>query len=272
MGDGRKAPWFAMDSEFYTLGLGQDILDEFGTVGQSVFVAFLAYCKTTTPEGQMKYSSDAQFLEKVGLDGVPLVDLEGNEWEMETFWTWLGHRKQVSRRRHRSGTKVTSTNWGKWQKSYRRANEAEQKRRSRGENTPDNSATEPGQSAVDAPTIPGPTSTSTSTNTSSSSIDSSEDPPGSPVEDEELIERVISAAARKLTADAVGVNNPPAYAASIAAQLAEYRGDVTRWATEWHDKSTGARLDEARLVTLVCARYRNEPAAGALLGFERVAS
>lgn len=107
---------------------------------------------------------------------------------------------------------------------------------------------------------------------SSSSIDSSEDPQGSPAEDEELINEVITAAAAKLTADAPGVNNPPAYAKRMVSELDPLRGDVARWVGDWRDKSTGARLDAGRLVTLVCAKYRGENASGTLLGFERVAS
>lgn len=165
MTDARKAPWFAMDSAFYKTGLGKDILEEFGTVGQSVFVAFLAHCKTVTPEGQMEFGTDAEFLNVIGLAGVRLVDLAGNEWDMDTFWTWLGLRKQVSRRRRKHVTKVTSTNWGKWQQSFRRRTEAEQKRRSRDENTPDIDRTVDEQCADDAPPIDRPTDTGTSTGT-----------------------------------------------------------------------------------------------------------
>lgn len=153
--DGRRSRWIAFDAFFLHDDLGQDVLDRFGTVGVVLFLGFLCACKRNPIPGRITYSSDAEALILMGCQGLELTNEREETYDLETFWTFLGQRKQTRRTRRGRLTNVESTKWGKWQKDLGRQTEAEKKASSRKGNAPDNAPPVDGQPADDAPPIPG---------------------------------------------------------------------------------------------------------------------
>ena len=132
--------WFAVDVHVFDNDLTVDLRDEFGPVGLCMWIGFLAACKRNAVEGKIRYSSVAECLSMLGLPAVELVDEEGQPFELDDFWTFLGQHKQTKVTRSKRLVDVTATRWEEWQKSAKREDEAERKRRSRGESE----RTEPG--------------------------------------------------------------------------------------------------------------------------------
>lgn len=152
MTDRRRSRWIAADAHFYAGKLGADLRARFGPVGLLCFDAFLRACKLNNIEGQITYNGTQEsFLAVVGLPFLELVDEDGDNWTLDAFWTYLGDRKQTSRRRRGRLVDVISTNWGKWQKDFRRQLDSERKGGSGGGITAEDAPEIDGESTADAP-------------------------------------------------------------------------------------------------------------------------
>lgn len=136
-----RGRWFALDVNVFDNDLTVDLRDEFGPVGLCMWVGFLAACKRNAVEGRIRYSSDAECLSLMGLPAVELVDEWGEPFKLDDFWTFLGRHKQTKVTRSKRLVDVVATRWEEWQKSAKRDEEAERKRRSRAES----GRTEPGR-------------------------------------------------------------------------------------------------------------------------------
>lgn len=128
-----RRQWFALDVNVFDNDLTIGLREEFGTVGLCMWVGFLAACKRNVVQGKIRYSSDAECLSLMGLPALELIDEEGEPFKLDDFWTYLGRHKQTSVTRRKRLTDITATRWEQWQKSAKRDEEAERKRRSRAE-------------------------------------------------------------------------------------------------------------------------------------------
>lgn len=144
MADGRRARWIAFDAHFLDGPLGMAIIDRFGPVGVTLFLGFLCACKKNHIQGQITYGSEAEALAIMGLAGVELLDAKGESFDLDSFWTLLGRRKQITRTsRGRRLNTVRSSKWTKWQQGYAHQKEAERKATSRAGNTADDTPDDP---------------------------------------------------------------------------------------------------------------------------------
>jgi hypothetical protein len=139
--------YFKMDAEFFASDLADAVYQRFGGNGLLLFIAFLAACKRNNVPGRMSYmdGSTSDLLNTVGLAGLRLENEEGEPWTVDEFWTFLGRRKQVSRTRRGRLVNVVSSRWNLWQTDWKRDDNAERKRRSRGKTERDSDVTEAGQ-------------------------------------------------------------------------------------------------------------------------------
>lgn len=135
-----RKQWWAASVHIYTGDLGAKIRDRFGPVGLCMWVGFLAACKRSVNPGKISYTTDGECLSLMGLEGMEMVDEDGEPFTLDDFWTFLGHHKQTSRTGRRRLTYVTATRFGDWQQDANRQKDAERKRRSRDETE----RTEPG--------------------------------------------------------------------------------------------------------------------------------
>lgn len=113
--DRRRRQWIAWDVYFNDGALGTGIRQRFGVCGITVFTSFLSACKKSSVQGQMTYGNDTEALAILALPGLRLVNEQGEEWTLDDFWTYLGQRKQIRRRRRGRITDVISTRWEQWQ-------------------------------------------------------------------------------------------------------------------------------------------------------------
>lgn len=111
--------WLAFDADFFFNPFTVQLRDRFGYAGVAVFVAFLCACKRSTIPGTFTYTTDAEALALLGLDGAELVGPDGEKFDLATLWKFTGTRKQTSRTRFGHRWKVTATRWEQWQKSLR---------------------------------------------------------------------------------------------------------------------------------------------------------
>lgn len=145
MNEGRR--WLALDADMFGKQFTYDLHGRFGWAGIVVWVAFLCACKRSRTPGQVRIMNSVQGLTELGLIGWELVDDKGEPWDLDDFFNFTGRKKQtrripVGRRTDARRTPygqcfdAVATHWQRWQDAGRRATEAEQKRRSRGEKRP----------------------------------------------------------------------------------------------------------------------------------------
>lgn len=135
--------WMRVDATFFGSPLATKLMAEFGWAGPTLWLAFLAVCKRSTPAGQMAFISDADALAQMGFSGHRLVDDEGKEWDLDAFWTLLGRTKNVRRTSRGHVVNVRATHWEQWQDDQRRADAAERQSRSRAKKARDTRVTGP---------------------------------------------------------------------------------------------------------------------------------
>lgn len=146
MADGRRTRWVAHDVYFLDDDLGATMFDRFGGVGIALWHGFIAACKKNHVEGETTFSSDAEALVIFGLPGMPLVNNDGEAFELADWLRLLSDHKVIRRTSRGRRTKVVCTKWGQWQQAARRNrkaqaqaerrdDEAEQTPRSEQENT-----------------------------------------------------------------------------------------------------------------------------------------
>lgn len=133
--DKRRSPWIAWDSGFYASSLGDGLAERFGSAGIVLWNAYLCTCKRALVPGQIAVYNDHDTLSQLGVPWLNLVNEDGEPFTLDTFWTYLGRMKHVSRTRRGRATYVTCTHWEAWQHDARRDVEATRKRRSRQETT-----------------------------------------------------------------------------------------------------------------------------------------
>lgn len=135
--------WFRLDAAFQSSPLACRLEDRFGPLGVYAWVCFLAACKRNIPAGEISFSSEPEACAILGLTGVRLVDNQGDKWDLETFWTFLGRMKNVRRTSRGRAVNVRCTHWERWQDDERREDARERQRRSRATNTRDKAVTGP---------------------------------------------------------------------------------------------------------------------------------
>lgn len=121
--------------DLYGSTVGEAILEDFGHVGMSVFIAFMLACKRAPVPGQIRVHSDADALAQMGISGVPLIGPDGQPFELDDLWRRLGDYKEVRRRRSGRCQDVIWRRYEANQKDSKSYQQAEQKTRSRAENT-----------------------------------------------------------------------------------------------------------------------------------------
>lgn len=136
--------WMRVDAAFFGSPLAVKLQDEFGWAGPALWLAFLAACKRSHPAGQMTFLGDTDALAQMGFSGRRLVDDDGKEWDLETFWRVLGRTKNVRRTSRGHVVNVRATHWEQWQEDERRADAAERQSRSRAKKQRDMDVTSPG--------------------------------------------------------------------------------------------------------------------------------
>jgi hypothetical protein len=119
--DGRRSRYVPLSVDFATGNTGTRILGRFGHAGLLTWVAFLAACKRSTPEGTFRYGAEADGWRQLGLDHP-----EPPGFTLDAFFTYTGQLKQTRRRRTGRLCDVKVTRWGEWNKPWRRQREDEQ--------------------------------------------------------------------------------------------------------------------------------------------------
>lgn len=146
MADGRRTRWVAHDVYFLDDDLGATMFDRFGAAGVALWHGFIAACKKNHNEGETTFSSDAEALVIFGLPGMPLVNSDGEPFDLADWLQLLSDHKVIRRTSRGRRTKVVCSKWEAWQKAARRSRkaqtqaeardaEAEQNRRSEADNT-----------------------------------------------------------------------------------------------------------------------------------------
>lgn len=143
-----KDQWIALDMYFFAKPFPMRLRDRFGATGQLVFIAFLCACKQDWPQGEITFVSDSEALQKMGVEGWPLIDDEGHKWTLDEFWTFTGRFKQTKKTARGRVWNVKSTQFERWQKTIGRDMAAERQRRSRAKNGRDNNRDTPCDMAV----------------------------------------------------------------------------------------------------------------------------
>lgn len=126
MADGRRTRWVAHDVYFLDDGLGATMFDRFGATGIALWHGFVAACKKNHVEGEVSFASDAEALTIFGLPGMPLVDLDGQEFDLSDWLDLLSAHKVIRRSSRGRRIKVACTKWDRWQSAARRYRKAEQ--------------------------------------------------------------------------------------------------------------------------------------------------
>lgn len=109
--------------------------DRFGPAGLVVFNAFLCACKRNLVPGQIEYGTEPDCLAQIGLPGLELVNESGEPFTLQSLWSALADHKQITTSRRGRLIQVRSSKWQAWQEDAISERRAEQKRRSRREDT-----------------------------------------------------------------------------------------------------------------------------------------
>lgn len=126
MADGRRTRWVAHDVYFLDDGLGATMFERFGAAGIALWHGFIAACKKNHVEGEVSWSSDAEALLIFGLPGMPLVDSDGQTFELNDWLDLLSDHKVIRRTTRARRLKVACTRWARWQQAARRWRKAQQ--------------------------------------------------------------------------------------------------------------------------------------------------
>lgn len=148
MADGRRTRWVAHDVYFLDEGLGQAMFDRFGACGIALWHGFIAACKKNHIEGETSFATDAEALSVFGLPGMPLVDLEGETFELDDWLKLLSDHKVIRRRARGRRVQVACTKWGRWQQAANRHRKAEQQAARRDEAAEQNRRSEGGNTGT----------------------------------------------------------------------------------------------------------------------------
>ena len=151
MADGRRTRWVAHDVYFLDEGLGQAMFDRFGGVGIALWHGFIAACKKNHIEGETSFATDAEALSVFGLPGMPLVDLDGEPFELDDWLKLLSDHKVIRRRSRGRRVQVACTKWGRWQQAANRHRKAEQQAARRDEEAEQNRRSEGGNAGTVPP-------------------------------------------------------------------------------------------------------------------------
>jgi hypothetical protein len=139
--------WIHFDAQF-PMGLGHDLTEKFGPLGQLLFIQFLCACKRSFPQGEIRYRTEDEARVILGAH-YPFVDNSGAEWTLDAFWKWCGYRRITTTSRRNGRRIVTASRWEYWEKSAASQTEATRKRRSRGKKPPKMSGHCPDVSAAE---------------------------------------------------------------------------------------------------------------------------
>lgn len=130
--------WLVFDADFYDNSFAQALMGRFGWAGPALFVAFLCTCKRNLAQGKIRYRTEFEALEAMGVADLPLLDKDGQPFTLDQFWAFTGRYKQTSRTRQGQSIYVSATGWEQWQKSLNTGYERERKRRWRADSVRDN--------------------------------------------------------------------------------------------------------------------------------------
>lgn len=137
--DERRDQYVPLDSQIAFKRTGEALLKKWDMEGLCAWMLLLAAAKREPVQGTFTFASDAEAWSKIGAQPVGFT--------LDEFLTFLGRRKQTSRRRHGRLTYLEITNWGRWNAIFKRRRDAAQKSRKRGDPEPDIEATENGQAS-----------------------------------------------------------------------------------------------------------------------------
>jgi hypothetical protein len=174
--------WVAWDVDFLVKPFGRKLLERLGPAGVVVFLGLVSACKVGRPPGEIRFTSQPDFLRILGLEGLELVDAQGQPWTLETFWRLTAAHKVTRHRRSTGCKQVALTHWEDWQQESMRAADAQRKAIKRS----DKPRTGSGQA-------PDPTATSTTTRSRTSSFSKN----GLRAEEEELVDLKAAVAVLK---------------------------------------------------------------------------
>lgn len=124
----RPELYVPLSVRFLTGGTGTRLLERFGRDGPLVWAAFLAACKQERPAGTMRWASEGEAWNKLGLTGYE-PDFSFDEFLQETGRMKLTRRHNVRRTRAGRVQDVRITVWERWTHVDKR--EAERVRKSR---------------------------------------------------------------------------------------------------------------------------------------------
>ena len=133
MADARRTRWVAHDVYFLDDGLGAAMFERFGAAGVALWHGFIAACKKNHVEGEISFASVPEALTVFGLPGMPLVDGDGEPFELDDWFKLLSDHKVIRRTSRARRLKVACTKWTRWQQSARRSTKAEQEAARRAE-------------------------------------------------------------------------------------------------------------------------------------------
>jgi hypothetical protein len=120
-----------------------------GGIGALVWDRSLLYAEDQPARrrGTFTYTSDDDCLDRLNLEGTPLVDNQGRSWTLDDLWKTTGQLKMTRKRRVGDRTKIEICDWEQWKQNHRRQRDAARRRRSRAENDADAPRTASGRGA-----------------------------------------------------------------------------------------------------------------------------
>jgi hypothetical protein len=136
--DRRRRQVVPISSQVAFTKTGTKLLNRWGPEGLLTWILFLAACDRELVRGEFVYTSDDEAWGKLGA--------RASAFELDEFFTYMGHLKQTKRTRSGRITYVSCRRWKDWQDVLDREAARQQKASKREENTPDIIPTIPGQS------------------------------------------------------------------------------------------------------------------------------
>jgi hypothetical protein len=136
--DNRRRRYVPMDVYAAFGKTGTKLLQKWGMEGLCAWLLLLAAAKREPTQGTFTYATDAEAWAKVGAQPVAFT--------FQEFVTYTGRLKQTRKTQVGRIKHVEITQWGQWNKDWDRQHAADEKARSRAQNTPYKPPTQPGRS------------------------------------------------------------------------------------------------------------------------------